>query len=217
MRDVFIQEVTSVNPNITIVKESFARNGAKVVFNARVQTCNEVNSNGRYYEKKDIEEAISKIYQKVKSRTLLGELDHPLDDSNLKRQVTVSLKEAAHIITDIWFEDTDIYATCETLDTPNGTILAALIRDKVPVGFSLRAFGRLESKGNITYVKPPIYIVTYDAVHNPSHTRAYVTEVVSESLVLCANGKCVDTRAAQEYLFERALRKELTSLKQLIK
>lgn len=64
-----------------------------------------------------------------------------------------------------------------------GPDLANLIlRDKVNIGFSLRALGAVEPMHDGTLmVKSPILPITYDIVTNPSHANARVMEFIPES------------------------------------
>ena len=54
---------------------------------------------------------------------LLGELDHPEEG-----RFDVQMKEASHMITDLWYDDKTkcVMGKLEVLDTPNGKILKEL-------------------------------------------------------------------------------------------
>jgi len=57
-----------------------------------------------------------------------------------------------------------------------------ITKDKVDIGFSLRALGAVETLQDGTImVKDPIRPITYDVVSNPSHTTAKVLEFLPET------------------------------------
>lgn len=201
----FINEVTAVEMP-EVLKEFREGKSYKVKFRACLQTVDEVNSNKRLYRKEDLVEALSNVSDKIKKRMFLGELDHPIEDDQ-KRQVVVLLKNASHLVTRIDVDGREVIGICETLTTPSGQILTSLIKDKVPIGFSLRALGNVEFKDGVSVVKKPIFIITYDAVSNPSHREAIVREVVTEGLV-CIDGLCFNTTTTPlDDLFEYCLEK----------
>lgn len=55
-------------------------------------------------------------------------------------------------------------------------------KDKINIGFSLRALGGVEPMQDGTLmVKSPIMPITYDIVSNPSHANARIMEFIPES------------------------------------
>jgi hypothetical protein len=61
--------------------------------------------------------------------------------------------------------------------------LYALLKDKVTIGFSLRAFGETRKRPDgITEVLPKgIKALTYDCVANPSHDSSVILEMLQEN------------------------------------
>jgi len=87
------------------------------------------NGNGRIYPMQTLMREI-KTYQKlVKERRALGELDHP-DDS------VINLKNASHMVTNIWADGPKVMGTVKILDTPSGGILRSLVESGVQLGIS---------------------------------------------------------------------------------
>jgi len=208
-----IQEVTSVTTP-ELLREQKEDGRWKIHFRAILQTCDETNRNKRIYPKQDLQEAIEAVRDRVEQRAFLGELDHPAMTSDMSRQATVLFKEASHVFTRIWFQGKEVWGQGETLATPNGQILTALIKDRVPIGFSLRALGQVqEGPSGVKVVKKPILVVAYDAVSKPSHEKALLKEIVSES-VFCIGDVCgVSNRETIEELkFILTLRNELQLL-----
>jgi hypothetical protein len=211
-----IQEVTSVTTP-QLLKESKEDGHWKIFFKAILQTCDEENRNKRIYPRQDLAEALNAIQDRVRQRAFLGELDHPAQSNEMSRQATVLFKEASHLFTKIWFQGNEVWGQGETLATPNGQILTALIKDRVPIGFSLRALGQIQESANgAKIVRKPIFVVAYDAVSRPSHERALIKEVVSES-VFCVDGMCgvANEDALQDMRYVVVLQKELKQLRKL--
>ncbi len=168
--------------NITIT----GRLGNKVRFEAVLQTADEENRNGRIYKKEFIEEALKDIKPTLKEGNFGGELDHPIPTSDETqtwvRHATYLYKEAAFKIEELYFKDNNLIGVCESLPTPNGNILASLIRDGVKVGFSARAIAdNIQQQGHTEIVLPPITYISFDVVSNPSHKGAQLLKVNLES------------------------------------
>jgi hypothetical protein len=197
-RDVVIMETVSVcrpDNDLHIIHEEKInigeQRGHKAIFRARLQTMEESNGNGRYYSRNVINEIVNGLTPKVKNRSLLQEIDHPFvasngsDDSFKKRAVIVELKNCGSIIRDIYIEGKDVIAEIETLSGFKGPDLRnILVEDKVPIGFSLRMFGRVKPMDNnpsIMEVTTPLKAITYDVVTNPSHSSARVMSFLTES------------------------------------
>jgi len=150
----------------------------RAVFRMVMQTCEEINQNKRMYPRRVLTEGINNCKDRIKSRALYCELDHPLPTGNEQhdgiRQTTVLLKEASHIIRDYEWNGNKLVGELETLTTHNGKQLLALLHDKTAVGLSMRGMAELERKDNVSVVQAPLYIICFDAVSRPSHRGAIV-------------------------------------------
>ncbi len=151
-----------------------------------LQTLDEVNKNRRIYPGAILRRGIESIQPLIKSRTLLGELDHPVptgnDITDSYKHFVVLYEKVSHIFDDIAVEGNTVYGTVETSLTDSGYKMAGLIMDKVPVGFSLRAMGEVKHRADgVSEIIDPFNIVTYDCVSNPSHPSARMIEFVKES------------------------------------
>lgn len=147
------------------------------------QRGNYINQNNRVYRTETLSESVDGIMDKIKNRALVGNLDHPIGSEEKVLQLLLS--EASHLITDMKVSGNDVMGQLETLNTPNGHVLANLLEDKVYVGISLRGGGKT-SPGKfegreVDIVESPLKIITYDAVANPSNTMAQL-EMISESV-----------------------------------
>lgn len=179
-----------VKPSHTTILEdtSYGLGSKKLKFKVILQEKDVINSNRRSYSEEVLREIVRQLSPKATERKLVAELDHPVHqtpelEEKLKRTATVSLKEACILFTKIEFDGKFIIAECETLTTPNGLLIYSLIKDKVIFGFSLRALGssRKRPDGTIEVLVQDLKAITFDAVSNPSHTNALITEFLNES------------------------------------
>lgn len=185
----------------------------KIRFETVLQTVGDVNRNKRIYDKNTLQESIDKIIDRVRGKEFLGELDHPID-SNPARQCTVAYKEVSHAILELGWNGNRLIGVLESLRTPNGTILKNLAEDGIPIGFSYRGMGDVQSinegSGKTVYkVVGPLHTITWDSVSFPSHKDAKIQRItesvkaeIFESIdpskiiretaecVICENGIC---------------------------
>jgi hypothetical protein len=179
----------------------------KAIFRMVMQTADEVNQNKRKYPQSVLSEGMKNCEDRIKNRRMEGELDHPVPSGAAVfdgvRQTTVLLKEASHLIRDYEWEGNRLIGELETLSTPNGKTLLALLKDRVGIGLSMRGMAELEHQRDIKIVKGPLYIITFDAVSTPSHKSATVnfselrfesknliTEGCNSGVVCTPDGKC---------------------------
>jgi hypothetical protein len=183
-----IIELPIINEKFEILQESRFGDFDTVRFKALLMEADTVNRNKRIYPRRVLEQAIESVKGMMEKRNFGGELDHPLPtgtQADIYRQQTLFYKEMSHIITEMWWEGNKVYGIVETTPTPNGQILANLVRFGVQVGFSLRALGDVKPRSDgINEVVGPIMLVAIDAVQNPSFQRAVITELVQESAIL---------------------------------
>ena len=160
------------------------------------------NQNGRIYPVKEISNAVDKMMAKIKKGfPVLGECDHP-------SELTVSLKNVSHAITDIRLNGSDGVGTMKILDTPQGLIIKTLVEAGIPLGVSSRGSGNVDGSGYVS----DFDIVTIDIVATPSAPEAY-PRAVYEALGFRAGGDTLATLAeavrhdpkAQKYLKEGVL------------
>jgi len=219
----FILEQTSVVPHsdIQILEEQRTPDGSpKCIFRARLQEANVQNQNKRKYTPVVCESITDQLSPKASARNLLMEIDHPMfgagDPMAQKRRATViEIKNCGSLLRDVSFKNNQIMGEIETLSGFRGPDLANLIlKDKVDIGFSLRALGSVEPLTDGTLlVKSPILPVTYDVVSTPSHQNARVMEFIPESVmslqndsqVLCENDDLTLLEAEDIFLSESSV------------
>jgi hypothetical protein len=187
----FIFEQTNIvsHNDIEILEEQkFSGGSGKIFASVRLQESEIKNNNGRYYSKPICESIVSQLSPKATGRSLLMEIDHPLfisaDPNVLKRRASIiEINNCGALLRNVKLIDNEIIGEFETLSGFKGPDVYNLImKDKVDIGFSLRALGAVETLQDGTImVKDPIRPITYDIVSNPSHANARVLEFLPES------------------------------------
>ena len=133
----------------------------------RLQTCEKKNGNGRVYPCKTLKREVKNYQNVIKDNRALGELDHP-DDS------VINLRNASHMVTDMWWEGNDVMGKIKVLDTPSGRILKDLINNGVKLGISSRGLGSVKESMGQTIVQEDFELICFDIVSEPSTPDAYV-------------------------------------------
>ena len=150
-------------------------NGA-LYLSGRMQTCEKKNGNGRVYPCRVLEREIKNYKKIISDNRALGELDHP-DDS------VINLRNASHIVTDMWWEGKDVMGKIKVLDTPSGRILKDLINAGVKLGISSRGLGSVKESMGITEVQDDFELICFDIVSEPSTPNAYIYPEVGNTPV----------------------------------
>ena len=184
-----LEETNTVSfSDLKILEETTVNNKPKLAFEASLQYADEKNNNRRIYSSAICENIVSVLSPKSNNRSLLMEIDHPMfvsgDPEILKKRAgIVEVNNAAAVLRKISFKNGQILGEIETLSGFKGPDLANLItKDKINIGFSLRALGSVEPLSDGTLmVKAPIMPITYDVVSNPSYTNARVMDFLPES------------------------------------
>lgn len=152
-----------------------------------LQDVDSTNRNGRVYPKRVVENALKSefITEKLRTKSLLGEANHPMPGSGLARQMMVDMSNVSHVIKEHYWDPKDsktLLGIVETAGTGIGRDLAGLILENgMECSFSMRGAGDVIKKGAIVEVADPLKIITWDCVHFPSHKAAYMRSIVNES------------------------------------
>ena len=137
-----------------------------------MQRADAKNGNGRVYPFNVLKREVENYKKLVRDQRALGELDHP-DDS------VINLKNASHIVTDIWWDGRDVMGKVRVLNTPSGNILKALVDSGVKLGISSRGLGSVKESVNGTLVEDDFQLICFDFVSEPSTNGAFMN--LSES------------------------------------
>ena len=132
-----------------------------------MQRAGEKNGNGRVYPREILEREVENYSKIVKERRALGELDHP-DDS------VVNLKNASHMITEVWWDGNDVMGKAQILNTPSGQVLKELVNAGVKLGISSRGLGSVSEQMGKTIVEDDFQLICFDFVSEPSTAGAFM-------------------------------------------
>jgi len=139
----------------------------KTIMIGIMQKADAENGNGRVYPKEVLEREMKNYGKLVRERRALGELDHP--DSSV-----IELKNASHIVTDVWWNGNNVMGRIEVLSTPAGNVLKSLSDAKVKLGISSRGLGTTNESHGQTMVNDDFQLICFDIVSEPSTTGAFM-------------------------------------------
>jgi hypothetical protein len=134
------------------------------------------NRNGRVYDKMVMEQAVAKYVQermadpngKLRS---YGELGHP-------EGVEINLHRVSHMITELTWQDNDVYGKAKLLDTEYGRIASSIIKQGGQLGVSSRGLGEL-SRGPVgENLVTQFELIAEDIVADPSAPEGYVEGIL---------------------------------------
>jgi len=165
------QLLVDITPFKPVIRESKEKPGVFEVEGV-MQRAKAQNQNGRVY-KKDIlvREAKKYVDEFVKNGNAFGELDHP-------ESPVVSLKNASHIVKELWWDGDDLMGRVELLNTPAGNIVKEIIKAGHTIGISSRGTGSVQQTNEGTLeVQPDFELVCWDFVSNPSTHGAFMNPV----------------------------------------
>ena len=165
------QLLVDVTPFRPTIRESKNKPGVFEVEGV-MQRASAENQNGRVYKKEILEREAKKYMDEfVKRGNAFGELDHP-------ESPVVSLKNASHIVKDLYWKGDDLMGKVELLNTPAGNIVKEIIKAGHTIGISSRGTGSVQqtNEGHME-VQPDFELVCWDFVSNPSTHGAFMNPV----------------------------------------
>ena len=167
MADVLV----NVTPFKSILRESKERPGVFEVEGV-MQRAGAKNQNGRIYEKDLlVREAKKYVDEFVKNGNAFGELDHP-------ESAVVSLKNASHIVKELYWKGDDLMGKVELLNTPAGNIVKEIIKAGHTIGISSRGTGSVQQTNEgYLEVQSDFELVCWDFVSNPSTHGAFMNPI----------------------------------------
>lgn len=155
---IILETTTVVSPDdIQILEETKLPSGhSKISFKTRLQESDKRNANNRSYNSSICESIVSQLHPKASSRNMLMEIDHPLffpgstDPNTMKKRASmVEINNCGALCRNIIFKNNEILGEVETLSAFKGPDLSNLVsKDKVNIGFSLRALGGVNKSSN---------------------------------------------------------------------
>ena len=139
----------------------------------KLQEADVQNGNGRVYPFKVLAREVQNYEKLVKENRALGELDHP-DDS------VINLKNASHMVTEIWMEEKAVMGKVKVLNTPSGQVLKSLVESGVKLGISSRGMGSVSEGGGNVVVQEDFQLICFDFVSEPSTPNAFMMREAKE-------------------------------------
>ena len=176
MKKYVLQEFMNLDYSNDLLSEEERqgnKQGIHLVLAGKIQAAGKKNGNGRIYPKPILEREMKNYQKLVKEGRAVGELDHP--DSSV-----IELKNASHLITEVWWDGDDVMGKLKILDTPAGKIAKDLVKGGVQLGISSRGLGSTRQERGITMVEDDFQLLCFDLVSEPSTTGAYL---VAESKI----------------------------------
>jgi len=164
------------------------RRGDHLILAGKIQMAEAKNGNNRVYPRDILEREIKNYEKLVRECRSLGELDHP-DES------VINLKNASHLITEVWWDGDNVMGKVKILDTPSGQIAKQLVKGGVQLGISSRGLGSTRQQGGVTMVEDDFQLLCFDLVSEPSTTGAF----------LVAENKKLDTHLNKSDRIYRAI------------
>jgi len=153
--------------------ESEKRNmaeGRAFYMTGKIQEADVQNGNGRVYPKNVLMREMKNYQKLIDGRRAVGELDHP--DTSV-----VELKNASHLITEVWWDGNNVMGKLEVLNTPAGKTLKALAESGVGIGISSRGMGSVRQQGKVLMVEDDFNLICFDVVSDPSAPNAFIRPV----------------------------------------
>tara|TARA_R100000008_G_scaffold77259_1_gene57586 strand:+ start:172 stop:780 length:609 start_codon:yes stop_codon:yes gene_type:complete len=151
---------------LTEDEKRYVANGG-MILTGKLQEGGVVNGNQRMYPPDVLMREVNNYKKLVKENRALGELDHP-DDS------VINLKNASHMVTDIWMDKNTVMGKVKVLNTPSGQILQSLVQSGVKLGISSRALGSVQESQGTTVVQEDLQLICFDFVSEPSTPGAFM-------------------------------------------
>ena len=156
-------------------EKRYVANGG-MILSGKLQESDVQNGNGRVYPHKILEREMKNYTKLVKERRALGELDHP-DDS------VINLRNASHMVTEVWWDGPSVMGKVQVLNTPSGKILQELVGDGVKLGISSRGLGSVTENQGKTMVEDDFHLICFDFVSEPSTPNAFMIKEAKENKV----------------------------------
>jgi hypothetical protein len=163
--------LVNVIPFKAVLTESKTKPGIFEVVGI-MQRAGAKNQNGRIYKREILEEEVNNYIENfVKIGNAYGELDHP-------ESAIVSLKNASHVVKELWWDGEDLMGRVELLNTPAGNIVKEIVKGGHTIGISSRGTGSVTQTNEGTLmVQPDFELVCWDFVSNPSTQGAFMNAI----------------------------------------
>jgi len=157
---------------LTEDEKRYVANGG-LILTGKLQEADVQNGNGRVYPHRVLMREMKNYQKLVQERRALGELDHPEDS-------VINLKNASHLVTDVWWDNKNVMGKVKVLDTPSGQVLKSLVESGVKLGISSRGMGSVTESAGQTIVEDDFQLICFDFVSEPSTPNAFMMREAKE-------------------------------------
>jgi hypothetical protein len=157
---------------LTEEEKRYVANGG-MILSGKLQESDVQNGNGRIYPHSVLMREMKNYSKLVKEKRALGELDHPEDS-------VINLKNASHLVTDVWWDNKSVMGKVKVLDTPSGKVLKSLVQSGVKLGISSRGMGSVTESAGQTMVEDDFQLICFDFVSEPSTPNAFMMREAKE-------------------------------------
>ena len=153
---------------LTESEKKFVAEGG-MILSGKLQEAEIENGNRRVYTIEVLRREMKNYEKLVREHRALGELDHPEDS-------VINLKNASHLVIDIWWDGNSVMGKVKVLDTPSGKCLRSLVDSGVSLGISSRGLGSVsEGMNGAVIVQEDFQLICFDFVSEPSTPGAYMS------------------------------------------
>ena len=153
---------------LTESEKKFVAEGG-MILSGKLQEAEIENGNRRVYTSEVLRREMKNYEKLVREHRALGELDHPEDS-------VINLKNASHLVIDIWWDGNSVMGKVKVLDTPSGKCLRSLVDSGVSLGISSRGLGSVsEGMNGAVIVQEDFQLICFDFVSEPSTPGAYMS------------------------------------------
>ena len=153
---------------LTEEEKRYVANGG-MILSGKLQEADIQNGNGRVYPHAVLMREMKNYSKLVNEKRALGELDHPEDS-------VINLKNASHLVTDVWWDNKNVMGKVKVLDTPSGQVLKSLVSSGVKLGISSRGMGSVQESAGQTIVEDDFQLICFDFVSEPSTPNAFMMQ-----------------------------------------
>ena len=157
---------------LTEEEKRYVANGG-MILSGKLQESDVQNGNGRVYPHAVLMREMKNYSKLVTEKRALGELDHPEDS-------VINLRNASHMITEVWWDNKSVMGKVKVLNTPSGKILQELVGDGVKLGISSRGMGSVTESAGQTMVEDDFQLICFDFVSEPSTPNAFMMREAKE-------------------------------------
>lgn len=170
------------------------RNGA-MILTGIAQRADYKNQNGRVYPYEILAREVENYKKLVRENRSIGECDHP-------DNTVISLQNASHKITDIWWNGKDVMVKLKVLSGVPGQQLRSLVNDGVAIGLSSRGLGSVRETREGLMVESDFNLICFDIVSEPSTQGAFMGLMESKQPLVWKKEDRIQ-RALNEVLFRK--------------